>query len=69
MKANVGGVDKWLRTALGLIAAGVAVLHLLEPMGQSGTRTGLGIALLIVGAATAIVGVLPSARFNRPMSE
>ncbi|MCK0438943.1 DUF202 domain-containing protein [Gordonia alkaliphila] len=48
----------WLRTALGLIAAGVAVLHLLEPMGQSGTRTGLGIALLIVGAATAIVGAL-----------
>lgn len=48
----------WLRTALGLIAAGVAVLHLLDPFGDTGARTALGITLLAVGAFTAIVGVL-----------
>lgn len=48
----------WLRTALGLIAAGVAVLHLLDPFGASRAGTVLGIALLAVGVFTAIVGLL-----------
>lgn len=48
----------WLRTALGLIAAGVAVLHLLDPFGASRAGTMLGIALLAIGIFTAIVGML-----------
>ncbi|GAC57857.1 hypothetical protein GOHSU_26_00140 [Gordonia hirsuta DSM 44140 = NBRC 16056] len=48
----------WLRLALGLIAAGVAVLHLLEPWGDPTARRTLGIALLTIGAFTAIVGML-----------
>lgn len=48
----------WLRLALGLIAAGVAVLHLLEPWGDAAARQTLGISLLAIGALTAVIGVL-----------
>ncbi len=48
----------WLRTALGLIAAGVAVLHLLDPFGGSHAGTALGIALLAIGIFAAVVGGL-----------
>ncbi|MFM9378879.1 YidH family protein [Gordonia sp. VNK21] len=46
----------WLRTALGLIAAGVAVLHLFDPFGAAGTRTALGVSLVVLGALTAVTG-------------
>lgn len=47
----------WLRTALGLIAAGIAVLHLLDPFGQPASRTTLGVSLLVIGALTAVIGL------------
>ena len=46
----------WLRTALGLIAAGVAVLHLFEGFATTGARTALGVSLVVLGALAAIVG-------------
>lgn len=47
----------WLRTALGLIAAGIAVLHLLGSFGEPAARTALGISLLLIGALTAVIGL------------
>lgn len=47
----------WIRTALGLIAAGIAVLHLLGPFGEPAARTTLGISLLVIGALTAVIGL------------
>ena len=48
----------WLRTALGLIAAGVAVMHLIDPSGDSPAATALGILLIGMGAFTAIIGAV-----------
>ncbi|MFT3660708.1 MAG: DUF202 domain-containing protein [Gordonia sp. (in: high G+C Gram-positive bacteria)] len=47
----------WLRTALGLIAAGVAVLHLLGGFTRPAAQNGLGITLIALGALTAVLGV------------
>ena len=44
----------WLRTAIGLIAAGVALSHLLEP--STGT-TALSLILLLSGAVAGVVGL------------
>lgn len=43
----------WVRTALGLIAAGAAVTSLLPALGERGLRSALGIALLVLGTAVA----------------
>ncbi|GAA3949517.1 YidH family protein [Gordonia caeni] len=59
----------WLRTALGLIAAGVAVMHLFEPFGNAAARTTLGICLLAVGAFTAIVGAVRWHEINRALQK
>ncbi|MEZ5213202.1 DUF202 domain-containing protein [Gordonia sp. (in: high G+C Gram-positive bacteria)] len=47
----------WLRTALGLMAAGVAVLHLIDPFGNAAARVTLGSALVVIGALTAVIGI------------
>ena len=57
----------WLRTALGLIAAGVAVLHLFDPFANSVARTTLGISLITIGACTAVVGTLRWHEVNRAL--
>ncbi len=57
----------WLRLSLGLIAAGVAVLHLLEPWGNPAARNALGITLLAIGALTSIIGVLRWHEVNRAL--
>ncbi len=57
----------WLRTSMGLIAAGVAVLHLFDPFGAQGTRTALGTTLVLIGALTAIVGVVRWRRVDRAL--
>ncbi|EGD54905.1 YidH family protein [Gordonia neofelifaecis] len=46
----------WLRTALGLIAAGVAVIHVVGDFNASGARISLGVALVVLGSATALIG-------------
>ncbi|WP_026918149.1 YidH family protein [Gordonia shandongensis] len=46
----------WLRTALGLIAAGVAVLHVMNDFAEGGIRIALGVALVVLGALCALTG-------------
>ncbi|WOC12076.1 YidH family protein [Gordonia sp. MP11Mi] len=46
----------WLRTALGLIAAGVAVLHLIGEFSSPAMQATLGIGLIALGVASAAVG-------------
>lgn len=46
----------WVRTALGLIAAGVAVLHFIGPFTASTLQTVLGIGLILLGVLAAVVG-------------
>ncbi|QKT07184.1 DUF202 domain-containing protein [Gordonia sp. X0973] len=59
----------WLRTAMGLIAAGVAVLHLFDPFGNSTARTVFGSGLVLVGAVTAVIGVLRWRKVARALSK
>ncbi|WP_036518723.1 YidH family protein [Nocardia sp. 348MFTsu5.1] len=49
-------VLSWIRTALGLIAAGLAVMHVLPDYSTQTSRDVLGIGLVAFGAFTAIVG-------------
>ncbi|MGO3327141.1 YidH family protein [Gordonia sp. (in: high G+C Gram-positive bacteria)] len=46
----------WLRTALGLVAAGVAVLHLIGEFTSPVLQTVLGVGLVLLGAVCAAVG-------------
>ena len=46
----------WVRTSLGLVAAGVAVLHVGDGFDERGVRTVLGIALIVVGMLAAVAG-------------
>ncbi|MCF8608832.1 DUF202 domain-containing protein [Gordonia sp. HY285] len=46
----------WIRTALGLIAAGVAVLHVIGEFASPAVQTTLGIGLILLGIAAAAVG-------------
>lgn len=63
----------WLRTALGLLAAGVAVRQVAEPFGIEGGRTALallGIAasvVLVVGAYLRWVNVQHAVRRGEPL--
>jgi putative membrane protein len=63
----------WLRTSLGLLAAGVAVRQLVEPFGIEGGRTVLallGIAasvVLVVGAYLRWVNVQRAVRRGEPL--
>ncbi|WP_132992533.1 YidH family protein [Gordonia zhaorongruii] len=57
----------WLRTALGLIAAGVAVLHVVSSFTNLWLQTALGVSLLVLGAASAGLGVWRWQRVNRAL--
>jgi putative membrane protein len=63
----------WVRTSLGLLAAGVAVRQLVEPFGIEGGRTALallGIAasvVLVVGAYLRWVNVQQAVRRGEPL--
>jgi putative membrane protein len=48
----------WQRTALGLLAAAVAVVHLVPDLTIPGTRHVLGVLLAVLATITAGVGVL-----------
>lgn len=46
----------WVRTALGLVAAGVAVLHVIPTFSSSGLREVVGVGLILLGALSAVLG-------------
>lgn len=39
----------WVRTVLGLVAAGIAVLHVIPTFSSTGVREFVGIGLILVG--------------------
>lgn len=45
----------WIRTALGLLAGGVAVLALLTDVGHAGVRIALGASLLLLALAVPLL--------------
>ncbi len=58
----------WLRTALGLLAAGIAVLHVVGEFTSPALQTTLGIALIVLGAATAVLGAWRWQRVTHSLS-
>ena len=48
----------WIRTALGLVAAGVAVLHVVGEFTSPALQTTLGIGLVVLGVVAALTGGL-----------
>ncbi|GAA3047152.1 DUF202 domain-containing protein [Gordonia defluvii] len=59
----------WLRTSMGLIAAGVAVLHIVEPFGNSHARSLIGSTLLLIGALAAVLGLVRWRRVDRALAD
>ena len=57
----------WQRTALGLLAAAVAVVHLVPEMTMPETRHVLGVLLAVLATTTAAVGVLRWQQVDRAM--
>lgn len=57
----------WLRTALALLAASVAVSQLIPPFAVSGARTTLAVILAIGGTAAAVFAYLHWAATERAM--
>ena len=47
----------WMRTSLGLLAGGVAVVGFVPDFSTGWVRTGLGLVLLVVGSLTAVEGL------------
>jgi inner membrane protein YidH len=56
--ANERTLLAWLRTALALLAAGVAVVHLVPDLGLPGARRVIGTILAGLGATIAITSML-----------
>lgn len=46
----------WVRTALGLVGAGFAVIQFVEPARLPGGKWGLGVPLVVLGAAIVLGG-------------
>ena len=59
----------WIRTALALIAGGVAVAQLLPPFPVSWGRHGLATLLVAAGAVTAVASVRRWQRVQRAMRD
>ena len=57
----------WLRTALALLAAGVAVVQLVPEFGVTGARHVVGIALAVLGTWVAVASMLRWRRVQRAM--
>ncbi len=56
--ANERTLLAWLRTALALLAAGVAVVHLVPDLGVPGARRLIGTILAGLGAIVAVTSML-----------
>lgn len=51
-------VLSWIRTSLGLIAAGMAILHVLPSFSSSIVRDVVGVGLVAMGAMASVVGAM-----------
>lgn len=51
-------VLSWIRTSLGMIAAGMAILHVLPSFSSSLVRDVVGVGLVAMGAMTSVVGAM-----------
>lgn len=47
----------WMRTSLGLLAGGIAIVHLVPDFATSWVRTTLGLVLILMAASAAVVGM------------
>lgn len=47
----------WMRTSLGLLAGGIAVVHLVPDFSTGWVRTTLGLVLILMAASAAMVGL------------
>jgi putative membrane protein len=59
----------WIRTALALIAGGVAVVQLIPALSIPGLRHGLGVALTVAGGVLAVLAVRRWRSVQAAMSE
>lgn len=59
----------WLRTALALMAGGIAIAQFLPPLDTEGLREGMAVALLLLGAACAVRAVLHWAACEKAMRQ
>ena len=59
----------WERTALGLLAAAVAVIQFLPELGVHGARHVLGVMLAVLATLTAGMGLLRWGQVDRAMRE
>lgn len=57
----------WVRTALSLLAAGVAVVQLVPSFSVSGVRTALGVALGVLSVVASVGGLLRWRRVEQAM--
>lgn len=51
-------VLSWIRTSLGMIAAGMAILHALPSFSSSLVRDVVGVGLVAMGAMASVVGAM-----------
>ena len=58
----------WLRTSMGLIAAGVAVLHIVDPFGNENARAFIGSVLVLIGVFAAVLGLLRWRQVDRALA-
>lgn len=47
----------WMRTSLGLLAGGIAIVHLVPDFSTGWVRTTLGLLLILMAASAAMVGL------------
>ncbi|MGA9871619.1 MAG: DUF202 domain-containing protein [Rhodococcus sp. (in: high G+C Gram-positive bacteria)] len=47
----------WMRTSLGLLAGGIAIVHLVPDFSTGWVRTTLGLALIVMAASASIIGL------------
>lgn len=47
----------WLRTSLGLLAGGIAIVHLVPGFSTGWVRTALGLILIALAAAAPVIGL------------
>lgn len=57
----------WQRTALGLLAAAVALVQLIPELGVPGARRVLGIVLAVLATVTSVMGMLRWEQADRAM--
>ncbi|KAA0022104.1 YidH family protein [Antrihabitans cavernicola] len=59
----------WMRTALGLVAAGIAVIVLVPGFSTGWVRTLIGLVLVLLGSAAALLGIRRWRQVRRAIEE